>query len=223
MAEAYDLDRALATCDTLASPVGRDGCHQGVFMENVNAAMRGSSRAGLFSREDPLAPCNSLPEHYRHECYLNHAGWLVGVVFPHGVGEASARCLDAGAFIGPCMESIGLMVTNPAWQASLTAPGVPGEFDAETRASELCGQFPPAWQHSCVRGAVDNVLNFDELDISRAARFCALVPDILADTCFETIGRNVARQARTEKTAREICGSPVSIRASAACLRGAGL
>lgn len=60
MAQAYDLPASLAICDSLGDSVGQEGCWQGVFMENVNGAMTGASRPGVFSNEDPLLPCTVI-------------------------------------------------------------------------------------------------------------------------------------------------------------------
>src|SRR5262245_44629085 len=57
MARAYDLNRALGVCDTFGDSTAEDGCWQGVFMENVNAAMQNKARPGIFSSKAPLKPC----------------------------------------------------------------------------------------------------------------------------------------------------------------------
>ena len=50
MAKAYDLQASLDACDSLADDIAEDGCWQGVFMENVNAALKHDARPGVFSR-----------------------------------------------------------------------------------------------------------------------------------------------------------------------------
>ncbi len=119
MAQNYDLAKALAACDTLETHNGQDGCWQGVFMENVNASLKGSTLRQGFSRTDPLAPCNVVAEKYRQECFINHAGWLMKF-FENNVTKAADACLKApDPYVSACLQSIGLMVTNPAWQPSL--------------------------------------------------------------------------------------------------------
>jgi hypothetical protein len=120
MAKNYNLKEALTACDALDTRFGQDGCWQGVFMENVNARERGDERASSFSNTDPLAPCNVVPDKYRHECFVNHAGWLMKS-FGKDLKKATSACLQApGPYVSSCLQSLGLMVTSPAWQASLS-------------------------------------------------------------------------------------------------------
>ena len=79
MAQAYDLQESLGTCNTFGSFQAKEGCWQGVFMENVNAAMTDRARKGVFSRKEPLAPCDKVAKQYKYQCFINHAGWLMRV------------------------------------------------------------------------------------------------------------------------------------------------
>jgi hypothetical protein len=89
------------------------GCWQGVFMENVNAGMAGKARPGVFVRDRPLAPCTNVAAQYRHECYINHAGWTV-LVSSFDIARAAHVCMRAeGPYRSVCAQSLGLMVTNP--------------------------------------------------------------------------------------------------------------
>jgi hypothetical protein len=220
MAEAYDLPRALGVCDTFGTERAREGCWQGVFMENVNAGMRGEARTGVFSPADPLAPCNRVQKKYRHECFVNHAGWLMKV-FGNAVKPAAAACLDApGRYVAPCLQSIGLMVTNPTWQASLVKHTREG--DTEKLGWELCRQFPESHRDQCVIGAADNIMNFDATSVSRVRRFCGLVPDRYRAVCHQRIGFALRNELLTEDAVRERCES-LGKDAALPCLIGAGL
>ena len=191
MAQAYDLQKSLDVCNQLPSFVAQDGCWQGVFMENVNGAMIGEARDGVFSEEDPLAPCNKLDTKYHHECFINHAGWLM-MVTNNSVGDGARLCLDAPAeSINSCLQSIGLMVTNPSWQINLT---VNSDKSFEQTAWSLCAEFPDQYQDQCVIGGVDNLLNFDEYDTKRAETFCKLAQGH-TDLCYRRIGLNLSTQA----------------------------
>lgn len=220
MAMAYDLPKSLATCDSLASSVGVDGCWQGVFMENVNAGMKGEARKGVFQEENPMAPCSVVAEKYRHECFINHAGWLMGI-FHNDVKSASASCLKAPKdSISVCLQSIGLMVTNPSWQTSL-APNSEGKPFDET-AWKLCRQFPSSYQEDCMTGAVDNILNFDELDLTRASRFCGGADETLKTICYQRIGMDLRAQVTDSAVVVQKCKT-FKDAFSKACLAGAGL
>ena len=160
MAKAYDLFAALRICDSLSDAVAQDGCWQGTFMENVNAALRNEARPGIFRREDPFSPCSRVAERYVHECYINHAGWLVHLT-GNNLAKAAGLCLRLTSQVGSiCAQSLGLMVTNPSWQATL-APSLHGR-GLEESAWILCGRFPRALRRDCVIGGLDNLANFDD-------------------------------------------------------------
>jgi hypothetical protein len=219
MAQAYDLRESLGTCDTLGSAQAREGCWQGVFMENVNAGMTDRARRGVFSAKKPLAPCDTIGGRYKRQCYINHAGWLM-MVAERRVERASAYCLGAERSYRPtCMQSIGLMVTNPVWQATL-APNVRNRSQSAI-AWELCSRFPPGGRADCVTAGIDNLANFDQLNPVRQRAFCAEVGPAFKGACYRQIGVNL--RARTQDTAvlAERCGRLGSNRR--ACLAGASL
>ena len=219
MAQAYDLMSSLAVCDSLTTSIGKEGCWQGVFMENVNAAMREEAREGVFSESDPLVPCNKIADMYQHECFINHAGWLMKV-FNNNVARASTSCLMASTKnISACLQSIGLMVTNPLWQVTLAGDST--ENSPMKTSWDLCLQFPKNYRHECVFGAVDNILNFDELDVTRADAFCSTVSLSLQTYCAERIGVSLRSQATDVATVSKKCKSLKDNQAL--CLRGAGL
>ena len=120
MAEGYNVQNSLKDATRCPPRHDKDGCWQGVFMENVNAGMQGRALPGYFKRHDPLSPCDKVGDKYRHECYINHAGWLM-VVAKDNIGKGTRYCLKAkpARYKSSCWQSIGLMVTNPVWQATL--------------------------------------------------------------------------------------------------------
>jgi hypothetical protein len=218
MTQAYDLQASLAVCDGLGGPTAQEGCWQGVFMENAGAAMRGAARRGLFLESDPLAPCNRLADKYRQQCFLNHAGWLIHH-FRNDIRRAATACLDAATHTRDCLESIGLMVTNPAWQSTFL--GNPAGNDFVGTARQLCEQFPPTHREACVLGGVDNIMNFDALDTARAAAFCDAVAPAHRDPCYRRIGSSLRHQVADPMLAASRC-EPFDARSRASCLTGVG-
>ena len=220
MASAYDLDQALSVCDSLGVAMASDGCWQGVFMENVNAVMRGEARAGVFSETDPLAPCNRVAERYRWECYINHAGHLI-TFFDFDVGLASHACLEAlPRDISACIQSLGLMVSNPAWQKTLAGP------ESASRSFEvtlqLCRRFPVAYQGDCVSGGVDNILNFDGTNLDRALRLCGAADAPYRENCYLHIGRAIEVQVVKPDDRFSLCQEVVA-NYRETCVAGAGI
>ena len=220
MASAYDLDQALTVCDSLGTAMASDGCWQGVFMENVNAVMRGDARAGVFSETDPLAPCNQVAERYRWECYINHAGRLI-TFFDMDVGLASHACLEAlPRYASACIESLGLMVSNPAWQKTLAGPESASRNIEVTL--ELCRQFPVAYRGDCVWGGVDNILNFDGTRLDRALRLCGTADAPYREGCYLRVGKAIKWQVVKPDERFSLCQEVVA-KYRETCVAGAGL
>ena len=219
MAQAYDLQESLNTCNTLGNFQAQEGCWQGVFMENVNAGMTDRARTGVFSRKDPLAPCDQVGKQYKYQCFINHAGWLMRVAQDR-VEVAAGYCLHVkGRERTACMQSIGLMVTNPVWQAQLSRNA--GKKSQGAIAWQLCSRFPAAGRENCVVAGVDNLANFDQLQADRQKEFCAEVRGRLKNACYQRIGLNLRTRTRDEPTLRSSCGALGQN--ARICLRGAGV
>ncbi|MEK7630983.1 MAG: hypothetical protein AAB417_03065 [Patescibacteria group bacterium] len=221
MARANDIFESVRECDTLVDATAQDGCWQGAFMENVNAGMKGESKSNVFSETDPLAPCNKVEEKYRHECFINHAGWLMRF-FSNDTAKASAACLKAPeANQSACAQSIGLMVTNPSWQPALLSNAGAKSFEDASWA--ICKMFPIQLRRECMIGAVDNIVNFDELKGARAGAFCKRAPADLADDCWRVFGRNLTQQTTDQDIIRTICLNTAPPAYQQICLNGAGI
>ena len=220
-AESYDLKAALGVCDTLDS-TGRDGCWQGVFMENVNAGMRDEARSNIFSKTDPLAPCDQVQDKYRYECYINHAGWLMKFFKndKNRVDKVVNACLSAGNYINPCLQSIGLMATNPVWQPAFLENIK--DRDSTEVAKEICLKFPKKYREQCIVAGVNNILNFDELDVSRAQKFCDIVEQDFKNSCYQHIGLSLKSQTINNNIILQKC-SIFKDNFKRECLLGAGL
>ena len=220
MSDAYNVANSLKDCNTMPKPSAQDGCWQGVFMENVNAGMTGRALPGYFKKSDPLSPCDKVADKYKHECYINHAGWLMTVA-KNDVRKATGYCTKAkpDQYKSSCWQSIGLMVTNPVWQAPL-APELRGQPESKIAAA-LCARFPKAGQQDCVVAGVDNLANFDQLKVTRENAFCKQVPGGVQRDCFSRIGLDIRARTQDEQLIRRSCGDLGS--KAKYCLEGAGL
>lgn len=220
MAQAYRLPETLAVCDSLDGTTAQASCWQGVFMENVNAALRGEARDGVFSAATPLAPCQAMAEKYQHECYINHAAWLMAV-FTNDLGRAALACHVArGEVQSACLQSIGLMVTNPVWQSQILTQS--NDRSTEEVAWELCRRFPETDRAECVIGGVDNLLNFDQLNIARAETFCRLVGREDQERCYRQIGQGLRPQTTEAAVVAARC-QELPGQFQDVCREGAGL
>ena len=198
--ESYNLLEALDLCDKLPNFNAREGCWQGVFMENVNGKMERIDGELGFKDDDPLAPCNSVDSKYRQQCYLNHAGYVVHYA-NFSLKKATSYCLGAKKEnVNYCLHSIGLMTSNPGWQRTL-GQGFKGTF-IET-AIHLCDQFPKDYTELCTNSAVSNIMNFDNLNIKKASSLCQVVDN--PSRCFRTIGQDIRNLIVNEDQVLETC------------------
>ena len=220
MAEAYNVQNSLKACNTMPKDTARDGCWQGVFMENVNAGMTGRALPGVFKKSDPLAPCDHVGNTYKHECFINHAGWLMTVA-RNDISKGSHYCLKAkpAKYKSSCWQSIGLMVTNPVWQGAL-GPDLAGKPPAKIAAA-LCERFPSAGRKDCIVAAVDNLANFDQLNVTRQRAFCIEAPTGLQKDCYSRIGLDIAARTQDQALIKKSCGGLGS--KARFCLEGAGV
>lgn len=186
MARAYRLRPSLELCDTFPENEMQQGCWQGVFMENVNGSMAGTAQEHTFSEDDWLAPCNTLEEKYRWECYINHAGYLVPKA--KSVELATNECLKENTDARrACLQSIGLMATNPGWQQGLAKSG----GSLVEKAVDICLRFPQGFESHCVIGAIDNLANFEQTNTAPLVEFCGLLPEPWQRDCYHQIGHSV--------------------------------
>ncbi|MBI2051505.1 cupredoxin domain-containing protein [Candidatus Roizmanbacteria bacterium] len=221
MALAYDLQKSLDVCNQFPNQTAKDGCWQGSFMENSNAAVTDEDKVLGFSKDDPLAPCDKVEGRYVWQCYINHAGYLMKVTNLN-LKKAVDICLSSpNNGKRPCIQSIGLMTTNPIWQKSMRGIDTINDPRRNVQVAwEMCQEMPLVAQEDCVIGAIGNIHNFDGLGIGRSSLFCSLVNGQYKNSCYSEIGRSVAGLVRNPNEADTICAKlqPESGRIS--CLQG---
>lgn len=224
MAFAYNLQKSLDTCDKLPNQRAQEGCLQGVLMENGNVAVSDPSLATGFSSADPLSPCNKMVERYQWQCFINHAGYLMKITNLDLV-EAAKICLTAPTPVNKqaCIQSLGLMVTNPLWQKSVAGVDTVSNAKRNVEVSwQMCEKLPSESQKDCIIGAVGNIHNFDETGILRSSLFCDLVSQNFREICFREIGKQVVAQAKNLGEAVRVCHKIEKKDDNINCLLGAG-
>ena len=107
MAEAYDLEARSPPATRSPTHRARRGAGRASSWRTSTGPCAGEARKGVFSRRDPLAPCDGVGEAYRHQCFINHAGWLMT-----SRGTTSRPppryCLDApGDYVGCACRASG--------------------------------------------------------------------------------------------------------------------
>lgn len=186
----YDLDVALMSCDVLATDLERTSCYSGVFMENVTAFDRS---ARDLDPSDPLYPCTRVDERYRSQCYSIQADAMTDAQMKPW--EVGAACLQAGAYVGVCMQGMGRIYSGWAisrhWEQVLP----------------ICEQYAPGYEESCIYGVVSSLVNATG-DAQHAYPYCnALRPDLQTmcygkanqylTLAFDYTGASVEEQCRS--------------------------
>lgn len=185
----YDLPKALSACDQLGSLFAQQGCWQGAFMENTDAAEQGQWQKAQFSLQDPLAPCDRVDGKYQYQCFLNQSAWLMKF-YHNDVTQAAQACLKASkSAITPCLETIGILTTNPEWQPLLlNGPASQSFLD---NAWTICRRFPQGYEDYCMVAALDNLMNSNTINLQQAKEFCRLVGKHLRAECRARLAVNL--------------------------------
>jgi plastocyanin len=220
MSRAYDLNATLQVCDQLQTDLAKDGCWQGALMENTNAIMKQQAREEYYSNTDPLIPCTQLQEKYRYECFYNQAPWIMKFN-NYDVRNASLSCLKAPPEHVPiCERGLALTLASPKWHALVLKNWEEDKFVENTWA--VCQQFQKNHTLNCVLGSIDNILNFDEIKITRATDLCTISDIQYQQECFTEIGRNLAYRT-TENSAIINACNDLKDDFRNVCLKGANM
>ena len=198
MAEAYNVQNSLKACNTMPKETAKDGCWQGVFMENVNAGMRGRALPGVFKRSDPLAPCDKVGDKYKHECYINHSGWLMTTSHATTSTKGTRYCLKAkGRFVSSCLQSVWSHGHEPSGNARSRArrPVPPAKI-----AADLCSRFPGGRQKGLCDRSRRQHRELRPAQRDREHALSALPFRPPTQSCYRQIG--VPISARTPGTSR---------------------
>ena len=203
MANAYDMKRSLEACDEIQSELGKHGCSQGLFMELVNAELRGEGKAGIFSVRNLLSPCDMLGK-YQWGCYGNMAPYLL--TREGNLRDAVQVCMDAEKPMrGTCIEHFGQMTTDPHWQKIiLDRESVPAGTGSFIEVGErLCEHVPESERQHCFRGAIEHLMNYDRT--KEAIAYCRRLLAEMQAYCFQEIGFVLEDNGLQTFRKRQIC------------------
>jgi len=224
MFNEYNLLKSILFCDELDSDLAQNGCYQGVFMENLNNATQndGWKQSG-FSFSEPLAPCSLLAPKYHHQCFIHQGGWLMHI-YNLDYQRAIQECLKAPSnSVTYCVESITLMVTNPGWQKNFLKEKYSDKDSVTENAWKICKTFPKDILKRCLAGGVDNLMNFDSLNLTRPEKFCKLADKELQDFCFRRIGMNLVNFVTDKSDVVKTCKQLRLKIDTKSCLDGLGV
>jgi hypothetical protein len=151
----YELNQSLAICDALPDDWSQSSCYGGVFMENVSNF---TNEKKNFHATDYHYPCNQLADKYRSECYLMQTSRMTEM----GLSTEGllAECAKAGAFVTPCVQSIGRDLSNAA------------RFGEPRAAATGCELAQGQNRLACMRGVIYALID-NTWDGRYALAFCA--------------------------------------------------
>ncbi len=205
----YDLPFALSICDRLPTSWDQTSCTGGVFMENVNGAVKSGygTRSPWVKNSDLVYPCDWVKDRYKLYCYLmvtsrilqaNGYDW-------QATGRICAR-VERG-WRATCFQSYGRDASGTTHQNPV-------------RVLALC-RLTGRFAKECLYGAARDISSNDASP-TRAADLCVRAPAPARSRCYFGIGTIVGTLAATVPGRRSECVVvPRPFRHD--CLAGAGV
>ncbi|HEY7268453.1 MAG TPA: hypothetical protein VH951_01380 [Dehalococcoidia bacterium] len=173
----YDMQQALAMCDTLNVDWDQSSCYGGVFMENVVTLFEGNDFLTTYKPDDHLYPCTSLAERYLDQCYLMQSSVIL-ILNHYDFAEAFTECDGAQqAYIFTCYQSLGREVSG------YTLRSAPDSL-------KICGMASAEMRGGCIVGVAKNFVDFYGR-IDEGVGLCTAADAGLKSTCYYAIGEEV--------------------------------
>lgn len=183
------------------------GHDEGAASKHAGSPAPASDFPGL-KPDDPLYPCNVLPDRYLVSCYHMQTS---AILFYNGGDFAAAAdaCETAPErYRSACFRSLGRDVSATTVQR-------------HSEALELCSRMGSR-RFDCQYGYVKNVVDVTAR-IEDGFEFCAVVPEPEGKRrCYEAVGEQVSVIASDEQGRESMCAA-VEAEYAEDCRRGAGL
>lgn len=201
----YELPEALAACDSLNRR--ESSCWGGVFMENIaaqiangtpnTAANPGNVHITKYLKiDDPLYPCNSLPQKYQDTCYYLQPSRMVQLFGPDFAKIAQTCDSIAESYEPSCFASMGREISGAS----------PNE--SKNQITQCNHAKKARNKEFCLSGAVQNAF-WDPSGQAEAITFCRLVSrsgekNICYKTIFERATQLLASPAALTSFCKEV-------------------
>ena len=180
IATAFDMERSIAAC-TAAGELGFASvsqCNNGVFME-VFAPSNGVVSRYL-SATNPFAPCDTVSDLDKLECYTYAAGQVMGQA-----GGANAEALRLCGTAEPIGQ--GACFANVGAELAANGQRSPAEV------VDLCRTAIGNGAYDCLNGAARQVAFYAVDGIRLGGTYCAAGGE-MAEPCYASIGDLIAFQ-----------------------------
>jgi hypothetical protein len=202
----YDLPLSLKVCDRLRLRWERTGCNGGVFMENIASSYGFKSR--WLRDDDPVYPCDWVPEEDKLKCYEIQTSRIVREV--GGNWERTAEICSGVEthWVSACFRSFGRDVAGQAHEK----PEAILEFCALAR--------PYGGEAVCVTGAA-MAMTGNFTSGKQAAGLCNMAPAAYRDGCYYGIGSVLVLFGSTTRERERDCHEATPVRRFVGqCVRG---
>ncbi|MBI4033221.1 MAG: cupredoxin domain-containing protein, partial [Candidatus Blackburnbacteria bacterium] len=102
-----EVPDSLSLCDIFDREDARERCYGGVFMENSSSSTNNDHPGRYVKGDDPLFPCNSLPEKYSKLCYRYQSSHFA-LITNHNWQKTAQLCLKVPQdYQDECFRTIG--------------------------------------------------------------------------------------------------------------------
>jgi len=172
-----DVFASTPFCDVLGDPWEVQSCYGGVFMQKVIGDINGASTDA--HQDDPVWPCDVVPEIQKDSCYLISTGRVLRLV-SYDWTKAFAVCDGVeAAHTVTCYESMGRDIA--------------GFTNFEPLPSrDLCLKAGRLGPEPCFRGTVETMIDNDHNAV-HATQLCAAVPPEFSAGCLKTRDDSMAQ------------------------------
>jgi hypothetical protein len=169
-----ELFEALKVCDDLDGVWQQEGCHGGVFMENIMNEINPGHTATYLKDDEPLYPCTDVEDRYKQQCYLMQTSHAL-ITVKQDYSKVFELCSTvASPYDVTCYQSLGRDASGS------TSSDIP-------KTSALCNLGKTlAARENCYIGAVKDFLSYYSND-DEGYGLCSVIEDSsIKATCNST-------------------------------------
>lgn len=136
---SYDLLRAYQDCDRIFKDhLDLFYCYDGISMENVVRRVVGADSKNFLNSDNPLYPCNIVPQKYQPACVREHVHYVRREFYQKDTDKSASYCLSFDESTrSECFGGLGTALNqdNP---------------DDPQKVIEECGKLDPRYSVFCL-------------------------------------------------------------------------
>lgn len=202
-----EVPESLSLCEALEVQEAKERCWSGVFMENSSSSTNSDHPGRWVKKDDPLFPCNALPEKYSKLCYRYQSSHFA-LITNHNWTETANLCLKVSQnYQDECFRTIG---TNQV-----------GFTQNPSLMRKNCSLMPNAhFEEICLQGVISSFAYRFVGDDTLMTNFCSGVSANYQEGCFKQMGTSVIDWSPDKKQAVALCEQITNAQFSSWCKNG---